>query len=121
MKKKTLTILTVLLISLPLLSFGQFPASIAVTGGNGTSDGEQVNRDYEFTAFPTSNCWVVDIEVINKNSTSLHLKSGNSLFLVWKPSYVGTTQQIRVDCECEIGILNIIVPFSTTQSYTLHN
>lgn len=121
MKKKILTILTVCLMALPLVSFGQFPASIVVTGGNGTSDGEQVNRDYEFTAFPSSNCWIVDLKVVNKSSTSFHQRSGNSLYLVWKPSYVGTTQQIRVDCECEMTILNLIVPFSTTKNYTLHN
>ena len=120
MKKRAVKILLACLILLPLATFSylmQWQLFINVTGGNGTSDGEQVNRDYEFTVSIPPACTLTSFKVMDQNSTSFHQVNGNKLNLVWKSSYVGTTQTIRATCTCltqpslRIGI----------ETYTLHN
>ncbi|MEO9871045.1 hypothetical protein [Ekhidna sp.] len=116
MKKRTLTIFAACLMLFPLLSFSQ----PSVCGGNGSPDGAQVNRDYAFCVDDLpSFCELLSFRVVNQNSTSLHQLVGNTLFLVWKPSYVGTTQTIEVKFRCQISFLDFTE--TATFDYTLHN
>ncbi|MEO9871046.1 hypothetical protein [Ekhidna sp.] len=129
MKKTTLTIFVACIMLLPLTSFdwissadqGFFYIPIDVTGGNGTSDGEQVNRDYEFTVDIPLGCTLASFKVLDGNSTSSQQVVGNKLFLVWKPSYVGTTQTIEAVCSCPYYFPPSMRVGIGYENYTLHN
>ncbi|MEQ6166667.1 hypothetical protein AAOE16_05685 [Ekhidna sp. MALMAid0563] len=95
---------------------------IVLDGGNGTPDGAQAHRDYAWRVdgmLPI--CDLYEFEVVNQNSTGFHSWTSNDLLVMWwKPSYVGTTQQIKASCICEDYYGNVWFE-TTTRNITIHN
>ena len=114
MRKRNLILLAIVfIIFTPFISSGQ------VCGGNGTPDGAQVNRDYKFCFDLPDGCSISSVRVLNPDATSQFLLVGNTLFLVWKPEYVGTTQTTETVVRCRIGSKTITE--TITAEFNLHN